>query len=171
MPESNAQIQIDILIKSSIDLLSYVKSIEPSWDILHYSKAGVGALHKEFVRIGGVQSYITTKLADIVEKKTEITLWLRGQQVQISSSVDSQVALRSKEWISLGYAQTERTTLAQVSSASALYELRKYQSLITRIDDLIGIIEMKLKDMSDFRHDAKTISNLLNFGNLLQEIV
>jgi len=171
MEFDNANVILNQLIFDAEGIYNYAKDIRPKWDMLDYSKNGVSQLFKEFVRTGGQYSYIISALSDLKLKRSSVTRWLREQQVQISSSVDLKVGEKAGEWVKLGYSQSERSLLAQIPLAEESKQLRLIGSKIQQLDDILSVLERMVQELSDFRRDAQTISNLLNFGNMLKEIV
>jgi hypothetical protein len=147
-----------------------IKDATPGWSKINWHQSGPANLYEEFQKVAGWYDYVISKLLDFEQEKNKITSLLNDWKVDIEGRIDEEIANRSKGWVMTGFAYQERLALAKISVGEDVRFLAKLEVKLERLNSQLAVIKAKAKQLADFKADAKTASQLMNFGHVLGEL-
>jgi hypothetical protein len=143
---------------------------QPNWDALNYSYQGVHVLFDEFKRVAAQADYFSSKLEIIQVGVVRTKYNINEIDIGFTSLVDDELRKQAKGWLLTGYAQNERQKLAQLSVSGDITALNRIRNHLQLLDDLIAIIQNRIKKLESFKYSAQTLEKILNFAHALQEL-
>lgn len=157
-------------IEKFVDAVLSQVELQPKWSTVNWQLTGPSVLYEEFRRLNGWYDYIITKVLNFEARRNRAAYELEILQASVEDNINSVLELKAQNWIRSGLAREERLALAKIQVGQSVVESSNCSILLNRMDKAIKLAREKASLLAQFKSDAKTASQLMQFGNQLGEL-
>jgi len=140
------------------------------WAALQWTTKGPASLFDQYTKAGSWSDFIESRLLAFELRKNAILVRFNDGKASLEVRQDAILRDHLTSWISRGMSQTERAMLAKIELGDSGYEQAAFERLLIVVDASLVVLKAKVRQLKDFRADAKAIAQIMNFGHVLGEL-